>query len=230
MEFFEILTQYDLLKEVTELAYDEGMKVRSVSVKEVTPEEVTEYYKNRIINQIIPSIYRKGLNLPKDISIREYARLSSGPIHQALALKKFDDKYYIYRMLLHHLDLTKISVAELFERIEKIYAARLTEEYYNSLLSSNNIELLIIKLCVRLEAVLKYDYKYEGSFSQMMKTYSNQHGNEDDGDGYLIESERSKLFHKLRKIRNGITHSDSSNETITKEELKKIIKYVCSLG
>jgi hypothetical protein len=116
MKFFEILTQYDLqledgsyvdssdtifvtedeysddlLKEVTESTYDEGMKVRSVSVKEVTPEEVTEYYKNRIINQIIPSIYREGLNLPKDISIREYARLSSGPIHQALALKKFDE-------------------------------------------------------------------------------------------------------------------------------------------
>jgi hypothetical protein len=41
--------------------------------------------------------------------------VGSGPIHQALALKKFDDKYYIYRMLLHHLDLTKISVAKLFE-------------------------------------------------------------------------------------------------------------------
>ena len=95
MKFFEILTQYDLqledgsyvdssdtifitedeysddlLKELAESTPHEGMKVRSVSVKEVTPEEVTEYYKNRIINQIIPSIYRKGLNLPKEISIR----------------------------------------------------------------------------------------------------------------------------------------------------------------
>ena len=143
MKFFEILTQFDLqledgyyidssdtifvtkddysddfLKEVTESAYDEGMKVRSVSVKEVTPKEVAEYYKNRIINQIIPSIYREGLNLPKDILIREYARLSSGPIHQALVLKIFDDKYSIFRMLSHHLDLTKISVAELFEPIK----------------------------------------------------------------------------------------------------------------
>ena len=44
-------------------------------------------------------------------------------------LKKFDDKYTIYRMLLHDLDLTKISVAELFARIEKVYEARLTDEY-----------------------------------------------------------------------------------------------------
>lgn len=102
--------------------------------------------------------------------------------------------------------------------------------YYNSLLSSNNIELLIIKLGIRLEAVLKYDYKYEWSFNQMLKMYSNQHGNGDDGDGYLIESEKSKLFHKLRKIRNGIIHSDTSKETITNEELKKIIKYVRNLG
>ena len=75
MKFFEILTQYDLqledgsyvdssdtifitedeysddlLKEVTKSPPDEGMKVRTVSVKEVTPEEVTEYYKDRIIN------------------------------------------------------------------------------------------------------------------------------------------------------------------------------------
>lgn len=47
------------------------------------------------------------------------ARLCSGPIHQALVLKKFDDKYSIFRMLLHHLDLTKISVAELFEPIKE---------------------------------------------------------------------------------------------------------------
>ena len=90
MKFFEILTQYDLqledgsyvdssdtifitedeysddlLKELAESTSYEGMKVRSVSVKEVTPEEVTEYYKNRIINQIIPSIYREGLNYQK---------------------------------------------------------------------------------------------------------------------------------------------------------------------
>ena len=32
-------------------------------------------------------------------------------------------------MLLHDLDLTKISVAELFARIEKVYEARLTDEY-----------------------------------------------------------------------------------------------------
>ena len=36
-------------------------------------------------------------------------------------------------MLIHHLDLTKISVAELFERVEKLYAARLTDEYLDVL-------------------------------------------------------------------------------------------------
>ena len=154
MKFFEILTQYDitmedgsfdfgsdsfimtedeyndeLLTKITESEYGEGMKVRSIEVREITPDEFSKTSQTRIIDQIIPNIYRESLNLPDNMTVREFVKLRNDPSYKALALKQFEDKYSIYRMLLHHLDLTKISVAELFERIEKIYAARLTDKY-----------------------------------------------------------------------------------------------------
>ena len=106
----------------------------------------------------------------------------------------------------------------------------LTKEYFESLLQSNNLELLVIKLCVKLEAILKCDYKYEGTFEEMLSKFTEKHGYEDNGWGYSVESNRSKLFHKLRKYRNGIVHPEQAKESLTVDELKSLIKYVCELG
>lgn len=106
----------------------------------------------------------------------------------------------------------------------------LTKEYFESLLQSNNLELLVIKLCVKIEAILKCDYKYEGTFEEMLSKFTEKHGYEDDGWGYNVESDRSKLFHKLRKYRNGIVHPEQSKEVLTVDELKSLIKYACDLG
>ena len=106
----------------------------------------------------------------------------------------------------------------------------LTKEYFESLLQSNNLELLVIKLCVKIEAILKCDYKYEGTFEEMLSKFTEKNGYEDDGWGYNVESDRSKLFHKLRKYRNGIVHPEQSKEVLTVDELKSLIKYVCDLG
>ena len=106
----------------------------------------------------------------------------------------------------------------------------LTKEYFETLLQSNNLELLVIKLCVKLEAILKCDYKYEGTFEEMLSKFTEKHGYEDDDWGYSVESNRSKLFHKLRKYRNGIVHPEQAKEVLTVDELKLLIKYVCELG
>ena len=105
----------------------------------------------------------------------------------------------------------------------------LTKEYFESLLQSNNLELLVIKLCVKLEAILKCDYKYEGTFEEMLSKFTEKHGFEDDVRGYSVESNRSYLFHKLRKYRNGIVHPEQAKEALTVDELKSLIKYVCEL-
>lgn len=106
----------------------------------------------------------------------------------------------------------------------------LTKEYFESLLQSNNLELLVIKLCVKLEAILKCDYKYEGTFEEILSKFTEKHGYEYDDWGYNVESDSSKLFHKLRKYRNGIVHPEQSKEVITVDDLKSLIKYVCDLG
>ena len=154
MKFFEILTQYDitmedgsfdfgsdsfimtedeyngeLLTKITESEYGEGMKVRTIEVREITPDEFSKTSQTRIIDQIIPNIYRESLNLPDNMTVREFVKLRNDPSYKALALKQFEDKYSIYRMLKHDLDFTKVTVADLYDKIEKIYAARLTDEY-----------------------------------------------------------------------------------------------------
>ena len=64
----------------------------------------------------------------------------------------------------------------------------------------------------------------------MLSKFTEKHGYEDDGCGYSVESNRSKLFHKLRKYRNGIVHPEQAKESLTVDELKSLIKYVCELG
>ena len=106
----------------------------------------------------------------------------------------------------------------------------LTKEYFEELIIKGDVELLVIKLCVKLEAILKCDYKYEGTFEEMLSKFTSAHGYEDDGWGYSVESRRTILFHKLRKYRNGIVHPEQAKEALTVDELKSLIKYVCELG
>ena len=106
----------------------------------------------------------------------------------------------------------------------------LTKEYFEELIIKGDVELLVIKLCVKLEAILKCDYKLVGTFEEMLSKFTSAHGYEDDGWGYSVESRRTILFHKLRKYRNGIVHSEQSKETLTENELKEIIDYICKLG
>lgn len=106
----------------------------------------------------------------------------------------------------------------------------LTKEYFEGELAKGNIEIVIIKLCVRLEAILKSDYHYEGELADMMKRYCDEHGSEDDGWGYSQKSEFVDYLHKLRKQRNSIVHSEKTNEQMTEDEVKFCIDYICQLG
>ena len=119
----------EILREFTEMESNDDIKVKSTKIIEMTPEEVSEAKTEEIIHHIMPGIYIESLNLPKDISIRECSKLTSGSVNHALALKQFTEKYCIYEKLTKDLDLTKVTVAELFDKIEKVYAARLTEDY-----------------------------------------------------------------------------------------------------
>lgn len=106
----------------------------------------------------------------------------------------------------------------------------LTKEYFESELGKGNTDMVIIKLCVRLEAVLRCDYHYEGDLSIMLDKYCQEHGWEDDGWGYSVEANHVKYLQKLRMKRNNIVHSEKNKVDLTLEELKYCIDYICKMG
>ena len=105
----------------------------------------------------------------------------------------------------------------------------LTKEYFENELAKGNTDMVVIKLCVRLEAILRCDYHYEGDFVDMLNKYCQKNGQEDDGWGYLVESSFVKYLHKLRMKRNNIVHSEKNSVDLTLEELKYCIDYICKM-
>lgn len=104
----------------------------------------------------------------------------------------------------------------------------LTREFFNQKLASGDIETVIIKLCVKLEMILRYDYHYEGEFSEMLSEYT-QTLTEDDGWGYPSEMPIAKLLHKLRKQRNNIVHPDDDETELSTSEIKDCIDFICRI-
>ena len=137
-----------------------------------------------------------------------------------------------YKLVLEYINNCKRQILEdcknLYDKESKI--SELTKEYFESELEKGNTEIVIIKLCVRLEAILRCDYHYEGEFSEMLNEYCSKHGREDDGWGYDVEANFVKHLHKLRKCRNSIVHSEKTGETMSVDELKFCIDYICKMG
>ena len=106
----------------------------------------------------------------------------------------------------------------------------LDEAYFKNELAKGNFEIIIIKLCVRLEAILRGKYHYDGDFSEMLNQYCSKYGREDDGWGYDVEAGFVSYLHKLRKCRNSIVHSEKTNDTMSVDELKFCIDYICKMG
>lgn len=105
----------------------------------------------------------------------------------------------------------------------------LTKEYFDAELAKGNAEMVIVKLCVRLEAILRSNYHYEGDFSEMLNQYCSKYGQEDDGWGYNQEAQFVKYLQKLRKCRNSIVHSEKAQEKLSIDEIKYCIDYICKL-
>lgn len=105
----------------------------------------------------------------------------------------------------------------------------LTREYFEKLLAKGDIEMLIIKLCVRLEAILRCDYHYEGDFVKMIDQYCSTFNTYDDEDNNY-DPHTPRLLHKLRMMRNGIVHSEKCNEKLSVNELQECIDHICKMG
>jgi len=135
--------------------------------------------------------------------------------------------------------------------IDKIERAKivkgLTKDYFYSLLKNNGKELFIIKLCALLDAIFRFDYKYEGDdyFARLNTHIKNgpKSRNCDDGWGYMVKDTKydtevvfpwqrtADMLNRLRIQRNNIAHSESDKvEELTDDELKECLEYVFSIN
>ena len=126
-------------------------------------------------------------------------------------------------------DVRQRIISELSNKFEKEkIVGELTKDYFYSELSKGNKELVIIKLCVRMEAILKYDYNYQGDFSEMLDCFCRQFNTYDDEmnnyDPYTPD-----MLNRLRHQRNSIVHSEKTVKPMSDYDIKQCIEYICSL-
>lgn len=105
----------------------------------------------------------------------------------------------------------------------------LDEKFFEEQLAKDNIDVVIIKLCVRLEAVLQYKYKFEGNFEEMLSGFCNKTLNSFMIRGRYYPPNIKNLLQKLRLQRNSLVHPNGTKITMSIDEIKTCIKFICSL-
>lgn len=120
----------------------------------------------------------------------------------------------------------------LYELSLKLDKTKITEglnrEYFESELAKGNNEIVIVKLCVKLEAILKCDYKYNGTFEEMLNKFCDRFVPMDD-ENYTGYDPIPNLLNKLRMKRNNIVHSEQNNVELSEENIRDCINYICKL-
>lgn len=126
-------------------------------------------------------------------------------------------------------DVRQRIISELSNKFDKEkIVGELTKDYLYSELSKGNKELVIIKLCVRMEAILKCDYNYQGDFSEMLDHFCNQFETYDD-ESNNYDPYTPAMLNRLRRQRNSIVHAEKMVEAMSDDEIKQCIDYICSL-
>lgn len=126
-------------------------------------------------------------------------------------------------------DVRQRIISELSNKFDKEkIVGELTKDYFYSELSKGNKELVIIKLCVRMEAILKCDYNYQGDFSEMLDRFCGQFNTYDD-EGNDYDPYTPDMLNRLRRQRNSIVHSEKTVEPMSDDDIKQCIDYICSL-
>ncbi len=156
-----------------------------------------------------------------------------GDIYKVPRYNDFENRKFDPSIKEKLFDFVKTCKTDIIEKNETI--STFSKEYFEEELSEKNYEMVIIKLCVRLESMLRCNYHYEGDFAEMLDRYCKEQltWKEDDGWGDMVERQNKhaiELLHKLRKQRNNIVHSEKNdNEQMTVAEVKECIDLICAI-
>ena len=96
----------------------------------------------------------------------------------------------------------------------------ITKEFLLDMIKSGNVDMCVIKLCVKLEAILKSCYGLEDDLIEMLDGYFQKFPRE--------ENMRESLS-RLRMYRNCLVHAEYTDIVITPTELKNCIDYICKM-
>ncbi len=120
----------------------------------------------------------------------------------------------------------------------------LTREYFDDLLSNDDEEIFVIKLCSLFDAILRFDYKcdaedFYGRMNQFFDKGPKSQYYDNDDSGYMVlntdyENEyvqpwndNRELMNKLRIKRNTIVHPENDERAnLNNEELKQCLDFV----
>jgi transcriptional regulator with XRE-family HTH domain len=168
-------------------------------------------------------------------------------------IKKFDSEFFLEECKKIKEEILNVFIQDIDSKIEFITGERklkqeydlvnesLTPDYFQSLLTIKDYDNFVIKMVVKLESKLKYFYKLEGDFKDMLDKYITKHlalSNiiDDEDNRYQSaretdqrKSEMTTLLYRLRMIRNSLVHSSAQQVMLSKEELLKILDFVESL-
>lgn len=190
----------------------------------------------RTANDFIRQSEKENAN-SKHFQLRSKERFSGEIQLSPYNLSKKRSSKIIYNItdLVEYIKLCKKQVVDDFKASHNAneIIEELNEAFFRSELAKGNDELVAIKLCVRLEAVLKSKYHYEGDFSEILERFCKEQGEHlvDDGWDYMVPRTENfvSYLQKLRKYRNSVVHSEKKIDKMTKEELEFCIKYICGL-
>lgn len=112
-----------------------------------------------------------------------------------------------------HIRLKKENEQE-YERIKK----EITPEFLENQINKGNEEGSVIKLCVKLESILKHKYGYSGDLYTMLDAFFN---------GPLKQNDIwTKYLSKLRMKRNNLVHAEKNSVDFTTNDLRECINIV----
>lgn len=256
-KLFQIAVDYEIEDLISVLMEGniENILQKARDIFTYTETKVTEdfngYSPRQQINYLMNGKWIKASNINYAFGLLKVEETSEIPTNVKDAIKYFNRiKEQIFKEWVENVEgkISHIRVAkeneEEYERLRK----EITSEFLIGQIAKGNEEVATIKLCVRLESILKHKYGFSGDLFTMLDSFFNGPLKQvetikpwDDEDvsyesqmeEYYRQTELNELHEKwtrylskLRMKRNNLVHAEKSSVDFTTEDLKQCINIV----
>lgn len=229
IEFFSDMINKKDYKSLFKMAVDVGLDTDSImkeKIDEFSKKLINEFWTNG--KSAVETWNRRPVDEFKKVQEQNFKYFKGWKDIRNYGMLNFSNKNLTINDILTKLKESRDSIMQdlAFEEEKNKITKDLSKEFFEQELEKNNIDRVIINLCVKLEAILKYDCRYDGDFQEMLKRFCDGFNTHDDESN---DYDPKKLLNKLRIYRNGMVHARTSEESLTKDEIKYCIDYICNL-